>query len=252
MPDPVVEAQASATATWPQRFRPEEWSLYKRVLHAARLSGTPFAVGGGLAAMTYAGQWRNTKDLDLYILPADREKMIRLLGDLGFTDYYEKQPYDRKWIYRGFLDDNIVDLIWAMANQRASVDLAWFDGPEVDVDGESFRLLAPEHALWCKMYVLQRDRCDWPDALNLLYGVGEGLNWRSVLRAFDADAPLLAGLLSLFAWLTPRDARKLPIWLWDELRLERPAADHDLEITRERASLLDTRSWFTPVLDQHP
>ena len=110
--------------------------MYKTVIAGARTSDIRFAVGGGLSAMTYAGQWRNTKDIDLYVLPRDRERMIALVTDLGLGDYYEKQGYDRNWIYRSYTDETIVDVMWAMANQRSQVTESWLDGPEIEVDGE--------------------------------------------------------------------------------------------------------------------
>jgi len=200
--------------------------------------------------MTYAGQWRNTKDLDLYVLARDREAMIEILGSLGLRDYYEKQPYDRAWIYRGYQDDTIIDLIWAMANQRAQVDETWLEGPQVEVDHESFHLLAPEEALWSKLYVMQRDRCDWPDAVNLLYGVGPEIDFRRLLQNLAGDVPLFAGLMSMFGWLCPERARELPEWLWRELGLTPPATDRNPQQVRDRARLLDSRPWFTPTLEE--
>lgn len=244
-----IETQAAYCASWPQRLEPQEWALYKSVMQAVRRQGVRFAVGGGLATMTYAGQWRNTKDLDLYILHRDLEKVISVLEDLGMADYYEKLPYDRNWIHRSYKDDNIVDVMWAMANQRAQVEDAWFHGPEVEADGVQFRLLAPEEALWSKLYVLQRDRSDWPDTLNLLYGVGPDMNFRRLLRNLGTDAPLLGAVLSVFGWLCARRARELPAWLWDELGLTCPSEGGGLEQVRERARLLDSRPWFTPTLD---
>lgn len=214
--------------------------------------GIPFAIGGGLAAMTYAGQWRNTKDLDVYLRERDREGMIRLLTELGLEDYYEKQAYDRKWIYRSYSGEVIVDLIWAMANQRALVEDSWLEGPLVEAGGECFRLLAPEEALWSKLYVFQRDRSDWPDALNLLCGIGPEINWRRLLNELGPDAPLLAGVLVVFGWLCPHRATELPSWLWQELGVNRPGPGGEgLEQVRYRAALLDSRPWFTPLLEGH-
>ena len=246
-----IEVQIARCASWPERFEPQEWSLYKSVMQEARRRGVPFAVGGGLAAMTYAGQWRNTKDLDLYICERDRDGAIRILIDQGLNDYYEKQPYDRKWIYRGYKGDTIIDLIWAMANQRARVDPSWLEGPEVEAGGERFHLLRPEEALWSKLYVQQRDRSDWPDALNLLYGVGPDMDFHRLLGNLGADVLLLTGLLTVFAWLCPDRARQLPEWLWSELRLERPSANGNPEQVRDRARLLDSRPWFTPALEEN-
>jgi Uncharacterised nucleotidyltransferase len=244
-----MQEQIERCTAWPQRFAGEQWRIYKQVLSEARKRNLPFAVGGGLAAMTYAGQWRNTKDIDLYVLPRDRHRMVDLVTELGLGDYYEVEPYDREWIYRSYKEDTIVDIMWAMANQRAQVDETWLNGPEVEAGGERFRLLAPEEEIWSKLYVLQRDRCDWPDALNLIYGVGPELDWRRLITRVAGDAALLGAVLSVLAWISPDRARELPTWIWRELQINAPVGG-GLEVTRERARLLDSRSWFTPALEE--
>jgi hypothetical protein len=244
MTSPRIRKQLQRCESWPQLFPREQWEIYKAVIAEARVRAIPFAVGGGLSAMTYAGLWRNTKDIDLYILPRDRERMIKLVTDLGLRDYYEKQGYDRNWIYRSYTGDTIVDLMWAMANQRSQVTESWLEGPEIEVDGEGFRLLAPDKSLWTKLYVLQRDRTDWPDALNVLHGVGPELDWLSILRELGEDRPLLAGLISVFGWLCPASAAELPDWLWAELGLQRSQNQMGNDCN-SRAELLDSRPWFS-------
>ncbi|MBV9295991.1 MAG: nucleotidyltransferase [Acidobacteriaceae bacterium] len=245
----TIEERLARCSSWPERFPREQWEVYKSVIAEARKRGLNFAVGGGLAAMVYAGQWRNTKDIDLYVPAREREEMIRAVTDLGLDDYYAVQAYDRNWIYRSHKGDTIVDLIWAMANQRSVVDESWLRGPEVEVEGERFRLLAPEEALWSKLYVLQHDRCDWPDALNLLYGVGPEMNWRHLFDRVNRDAPLLHGLLSVFAWICPERARELPSWIWSEVQQSQPAEGTNTELMVERARQLDSRPWFSPSLE---
>ena len=176
--------------------------------------------------------------------------MIGLVTELGLGDYYEVAPYDRNWIYRSYKDDTIVDIMWAMANQRAQVDEAWLNGPEVEAGGERFRLLPPEEELWSKLYVVQQDRCDWLDALNLIYGVGPELDWRHLMTRVAEDTALLGAVLSVLTWISPDRAQELPAWLWRELHISAPLASVGLELTRERARLLDSRPWFTPVLEE--
>jgi len=222
--------------------------LYRSVIAAADARKLKFAVGGGLAAATYCGQWRDTKDLDLYTAEPDREQLVELLTSLGFVDYFDQNSYDRKWIYRSWKDGTIIDVIWSMANRRASVDDRWLNGPEVEIDGRMIHLLAPEEMIWNKLYVLQHDRCDWPDVLTVLYSIGSELDWRHLLNRLGEDASLLAGLLSVFAWLCPVHARSFPRWLWAELGVREPrsASTHT---PGHRADLLDSRAWFGPVAD---
>jgi hypothetical protein len=244
-----LQNQLARSAAWLQRLPLEQWKIYKAVMVEARRRGLQFAIGGGFATMTYTGQWRETKDIDLYIMQPNKYEMIRVLTDSGLEDYYDQQPYERHWIYRSYKGDVIVDVIWAMANRRAAVDKDWLHGPEVAVDGERFRLVPAEETLWSKLYVLQRERCDWPDALSLLYALGPDLNWRHLLERVEEDAPLLTALLSVFAWVCPNRARELPSRLWSELGLRHDHVYAQLEGESDRAPLLDSRPWLTPTVD---
>ncbi|MFL6353915.1 MAG: hypothetical protein ACJ74Z_18985 [Bryobacteraceae bacterium] len=246
----IVKDQLARSASWLNRLPPEQWLLYKDVMTRARSRGLQFAIGGGFATMTYTGQWRDTKDIDLFILERDKEEMIRILGECGLEDYYDQQAYERHWIYRSYKDETIVDVIWAMANRRALVDEDWLNGPTVDCGGERFQLVPAEETLWSKLYVMQRERCDWPDGWSLIYTMGTDLNWRRVLDRVEDDAPLLGALLSVFGWLCPDRARELPPWLWSELRARDPETDRHLDHHANRASLLDSRPWLTPTQDR--
>jgi hypothetical protein len=245
-----INHQLARSASWLQHLPPEHWSVYKTIMAGARSRGLQFAVGGGFATMTYTGQWRDTKDIDFFIMERDKDEMIGVLAESGLSDYYDQQTYERHWIYRSYKDDIIVDVIWAMANRRAAVDEGWLSGPEVELDGERFRLVPAEETLWSKLYVLQRDRCDWPDALSLIYSMGTDLNWRRLLERLDEDAPLLSGLLSVFGWLCPDRARELPSWLWNELGARDAQPDAHLKPDGNRAPLLDSRPWLPPNEDE--
>ncbi len=234
-------------------FEDDQGVIYRRVIHEARARGLNFALGGGFAVNAYTGLTRNTKDLDLYVVPSDREAMIGVLTEIGLGDYYDQLPYDRGWIYRGYLNGTIVDIIWEMANHIARVDAAWLTrGPEVEVGGEWLRLLPPEELLWTKLYVIQRERCDWPDVLNLIYATGESFDWRHLLRRLGEDAPLLRGALSVFAWMCPGRAQSLPSWLWERLGLPEPPSAATPEVNLGHVTLIDSRPWFSPALTPEP
>lgn len=244
----AIQQHANRFSASVQKLPPEQWSVYREVLFAMQQTGIPFAVGGGLAAMAYASQFRDSKDLDLYIEPESREQVIEILGGIGFTDLFEERPYDRKWIHRTHRSGTIVDAMWAMANQRSAVDRSWLLGPLISVDGLQIRLLRPEETLWSKLYVMQRDRCDWPDALNMLSVVGPFLDWKHLMARLEDDVSLLGALLCTYGWLCPDSARLLPAWVWKQLQLTRPASVEAGDCLL-RARLLDSRPWFTPTLD---
>jgi hypothetical protein len=237
---------ARRTEQWSPIIAPNQWRIYSQVISAARQARIPFAVGGAFAVATYTGTWRDTKDLDLYVLPEYRERMIEVLTSVGLSDYYDKVPYDRWWIYRSTRDDTIVDVIWAMANHRAQIDELWMSGPEIDLYGYRVKTLPAEAMLWDKLYIMQRDRCDWPDVMNLLYSAGPAIDWEYLLNRIGEDGDLMAGALAVFRWISPGRARELPGWIWDRLGVQAPAALDAREIVKRRVNLLDTRPWYGP------
>jgi hypothetical protein len=223
----------------------EEFDKLRRVVEVATSRGIRFAAGGGFAFTTYSGKWRDTKDLDLFILPEDQKAMTEVVTEAGFADYYAWKPYDRSWIYRGYNDGRIIDLIWTMPNHRMVVDEQWLRGRKVCLHGMKVRLLPPEELLWSKIYVMQRDRCDWPDLLNVLNGVGPDMDWEHMLARIGDDTRVLGALLNLFAWLCPERAALLPSWLWKRIEMGPPQILGPC--SKERAFLLDTRDWFGPA-----
>lgn len=227
------------TPTWIDKLPDTQKCLYRRVMREARFRRIRFAAGGGFASNAYTGDGRDMKDLDLFILQSDRNAMIEVLTMFGFRDYHDEKPYDRRWIYRGYDGCQIVDIIWRMANQRADVDEVWVSaGPTMLMEDEEFRVIPPEETLWTKLYVVQRERCDWPDALSLISVVGPELDWPRLIDRLGPDTPLLAGVLSVFGWICPNRARELPSWLWARIGARPP------EGCEMRPHLLDSRPWL--------
>jgi hypothetical protein len=223
-----------------------QWALYGQVLDRAMDLQIPFAIGGGFAVSNYTGRPRDTKDLDIYVLPENRDAMIAVLTELGLVDYFDTKPYDRWWIYRGTRDGFIVDIIWAMANHRQQIDDLWMSGPFGEMAGRRVKVLPAEAILWDKLYIVQRERCDWPDVLNLLYATGGQLDWEYLLHRIGDDHPLVAGVLSVFRWAAPGCAAALPRWIWERVGLVPPCPDAAPEIDARAVSLIDRRPWFGP------
>jgi len=223
----------------------DQWRVYHDVMARANAKGIRFVLGGGLAISTYTGHWRNSKDIDLYILPADRDALIEVTKEAGLRDLYERAPYDRRWIYRSACGDTIVDIIWAMANLRSQVDEGWLrDGGEFVIRGERLPVVPPEEMVWNKLYVLQHDRCDWTDVVNLFYAVGGELDWEYLIRRMGDDTPLLAAALSVYRWMCPGRSRAIPASVWESLQVPAPRRDAVPEIDWHHSTLLDVRPWF--------
>jgi hypothetical protein len=251
-PEGTPRVETPIDVSWAHLIPPEQWSVYERVIKRASERGLKFALGGGLAFSHYANRWRNTKDLDLYIRPEDRDAMIAVLHETGLRDYYEVQGYDRQWIYRSHNGEGIiVDIIWQMANYRAQVDEGWLKrGELVQINGWALRLLPAEELLWSKLYVMQRERCDWGDLLNILYSRGPRIDWNHLLARVGEDKRVLAALIEIFTWACPDRARELPVWLWGELGIESPNFGALApEVDNRHIRLLDSRDWFGPT---HP
>jgi len=230
--------------SWIDVIPDEQWATYKEALEGARSAGIPSLLGGGFGLAAYTGRWRNTKDMDLYVRPKDAPAMIKVLTKAGFGNYYDTLPYDRGWIYRSTRDGIIIDIIWSMANRRAQVDDAWFERAKVlVVRDERVQLVPAEELLWCKLYVFQRDHCDWTDVINLIYATGPSLDWDYLLRRLQDDMPLLRSILTLFDWLCPSRSAEFPPGLLERLGVIKcqPVAP---EVEQARIRLLDTRAWF--------
>src|SRR4051794_17895703 len=74
---------------WTEKIPDEEWAIYKSAIDVMRSTGKPFMLAGAFSLASYTGKWRNTKDLDFYVLPQDREPMVQALTAAGFVDYYD-------------------------------------------------------------------------------------------------------------------------------------------------------------------
>jgi hypothetical protein len=238
--------RGSPIKKWPGYIAPEQWEIYSRVIDNALARKIPFALGGAFALAAHTGLWRDTKDLDLYVLPRYRERLIEVVRSAGLADYYDKLPYDRWWIYRATADGTIVDVIWAMANHRAEIDDLWMSGPSVEICGRTLRVLPPEVMIWDKLYILQRERCDWPDVMNLFFYTGSEVDWDLLTTRMGDHAPLLAAALTVFRWIAPGPADALPGWLWEKLQLPPCNGRHLSGTDAQHASLLDRRLWFGP------
>ncbi len=234
-----------------EQISDQQWQFYKEVIHAVRDSGEPFALGGGFAWAAFTGVFRNGKDIDFFILPESREKLIEATRKIGLTDYHLKEGYDRKWIYRGTRDGWIADLIWDMANYRANFDPDWVTlGPEVLIRGECVRVLPIEELIWNKLYILQRPRCDWTDVLNLMYLNVEMIDWDRMIKKLAPDAHLLGGAMNVFLWMCPGRAKLVPSHVWEMVGIIAPVITDEPSYIKHRVDLLDSRPWFIPALQE--
>lgn len=232
-------------ARWAELIPQDQWEIFLLGRQVSRELNVSALLGGALAMASYTGRWRDTKDLDFFVRSGEQQKMIDGLRARGFTDYFEQLAYDRSWIFRGFRDGVILDVIWTLPNHRVDVDEAWFEHARTfKLRGEIARAIPLEELMRVKLYVMQRERCDWVDVLNLLAASVDDVDWDYLVARMDRDLPLLQSLLTLFSWLSPNRARAIPDWIRERFALpEVKTADADA-MEQRRVKLLDSRPWY--------
>jgi hypothetical protein len=222
----------------------DAWKPYAEIIRAIEDRGLSYCLGGGIAYSAYSYRKRPSKDIDLFIMQTQLDRYHALLRDLGFEDYFEKEPYDRSWIFRAYRDGVVLDLIWSLPNHRMRVDEEWFHvGRHILLHGKELPLIPIVELIRSKIYVLQSDRCDWPDLINVLYQEIENIPWPTLIEKMWPDELLLASLLSVFVWLRPEFADKIPEFVWTQLGICPPSRT---PVREDRVNLLDTRHWFGP------
>ena len=238
-------ARMRGDAEWAALIPEEQWEVFVAGAKAIDDAGVPFLLAGAMALASYTGHWRNTKDVDVIVREADRERAVATLRAAGFEDYFNQLAYDRSWIFRGFKNGVLFDVIWALPNHRVGIDDLWFEhATPVSLHGNAYRAAPAEEIVRVKLYVMQRERCDWVDVLNVLAATVEQLAWPRLVERMGRDLPLLQGALAIFNWMCPGRAQALPAWLRKQFALPRIEAE-DLAATEERrVRLFDSRPWF--------
>ena len=245
MPVQLTAAPPAIETPWGELIPEEQWDTFSLGVTALEAGGIPFLVHGALALGIYTGRWRNTKDVDVIVRPGDRERAIEALRRAGFEDYFDRQSYDRCWIFRGFRDDVIFDVIWALPNHRVEIDEAWFQrSRSFWLRGRLLAAVPAEELVRVKLYVFQRERCDWVDVLNVLAGACETIDWRWLVERMGRDLPLLHGALAVFNWMSPQRAALLPTWLRERLALPAMEMEDPAAAEERRVRLFDSRPWF--------
>lgn len=244
----TVKTKAGAPpieARWSALIPDDQWAMFSSGTAAINAAGVPALLGGAMALAAYTQHWRNTKDIDVIVPPARHEAAIAAIQSLGFADYFDQAAYDRSWIFRGWKDGVVFDIIWELPNHRVAIDQAWFDrASPVDLRGTIYAAAPAEELIRVKLYVMQRERCDWVDVLNVLAGACERLDWSWLVQRMGRDLPLLHGALAIFNWMCPERARSIPDWLRQQLALAPIEADDLAQVEERHVRLFDSRPWF--------
>jgi hypothetical protein len=195
-------------------FDEDVHAFYRDVLSSLCGAGVPFLLGGGYAMRHWTGIARDSKDLDLFVRPEDRERALSVMNKRG---YFTATPFPH-WLSKIYYDDLYVDVIFNSGNGLTRVDDGWFDHA---VDGRllgvDVKISPAEETLWSKAFVIERERCDAADVAHLIRARGEQLDWRRLIDRFGENNRVLFAHTVLFGFIYPGEADKVPKWVLDEL-----------------------------------
>jgi hypothetical protein len=195
----------------------EGLDFYLESLDLLNRSRIPYLVGGAFALRHYAHIVRNTKDLDVFVLPTDARRAIKLFERHGFN----ADLIFPHWLGKVFnpVDSTaFVDLIFGSGNGLCAVDQQWFDhAVEGEVFGRTARLVPAEEIIWSKAFICERERYDGADILHLIQARGESLDWRRLLARFAGHELVLLSHLLLFDYVYPDEPDRAPMWVFDLL-----------------------------------
>jgi hypothetical protein len=199
------------------QFPAEQVGLFRKVLLALTRAHAPFTVAGAFAFQRYTGIWRSTKDLDLFLPGESVSAALQICRDEGLVI----EVRDPVWLSKAWWGEYYVDFISGMSNGAIWVTEEWVRRARPAVIlGVETRLLAPEHLLISKLFVLRRDRFDGSDVAHLIFRSGAELDWDEIVSASQSFWQILLGHLLLFQYVYPNARDQVPRRVWNGL-LER-------------------------------
>jgi len=207
----------STTALAPsleEEVAPHVADFYRQSLRALRDAGIPFLVGGAFSLACYTGIRRATKDLDLFILREDFERIAALMQQHGWRT---EMTYPH-WLAKVYEGDAFIDLIFNSGNGVTPVDARWFQGnPRSEVLGVPVHVANVEDSLLSKAFIMERERYDGGDIAHLLLARAERLDWASLLDRFGPHWRVLLAHLVLFGYIYPGERHRIPEWVMSRL-----------------------------------
>lgn len=175
-------------------------AFYRHVMESLDEAKIGYLVGGAWALEAYTGIGGRTKDLDLFLRPADVEPALTLLEGLG----YRTEMTSPVWIAKAFMGDELVDLIFSSGNGLCTVDDGWFEhARRSDVLGRRARLIPIEEMIWSKSFLMERDRFDGADVQHLILAAKGKLDSDRLLARFGIHWRVLLAQLVLFDYAFP-------------------------------------------------
>lgn len=186
---------------------PDTFHFYRRALALMDDSKIPYLLGGAYAFGSYTGITRHTKDLDLFVRPADAARAVKVFAAAG----YRSEFFFSHWLAKAHYQTDFVDLIFSSGNGVCTVDDAWFDhAVRGETLGREILLIPAEEMIWQKAFIMERERFDGADVIHLLRACGPGLDWDRLLARFGSHWRVLYAHLVLFGYIYPHNSEGVP------------------------------------------
>ena len=204
--------------------------FYREVLETLNAAKISFLVGGGHAFAVYSGSSRKTKDMDLFVRPADVEITLKTLAD----KHYKTELCYPHWLGKIYYHRDFIDLIFSSGNGVCTVDDGWF---EHAVTGQVFDIpvmfCPPEEMIWAKAFVMERERYDGADVAHLIHACATRLDWPRLLERFGPHWRVLLSHLVLFGFIYQSDRSLVPTPVMESL-LDQLQKEKDEPLSRNR------------------
>jgi hypothetical protein len=188
----VAAAEAELASGPAEGFAAEEGLLlavFEDTVAALEETGLPYVLMGGVASAT-VGRPRVTRDIDVFVRPADARFLLEVLAKRGY-DTDERYPH---WLFKAWKQGILVDVIFRSAGDIYLDDEMWDRSTIGEYKGRRFRLIPPEDLLVIKAIVHDEHMPrHWHDALGIV--AGDNLDWDYLLRRARHGARRVLSLL---------------------------------------------------------
>jgi Uncharacterised nucleotidyltransferase len=187
-----------------------EREVYRTALRTLNRAGVRFVVSGLYALYEYTGIYRQTKDLDLFVEPAQVVPAARALKAVGFRPHLEQAH----WLAKAMWDDKPVDLIFGTGNGLSFIDSIWFERSRAGLlAGTPVRVAPPEELILHRLFVSERHRSDVADVLHLIVCRGDEFDWERLLWRLNDHWRLLLAQIHLYDYVYPGHRARVPQWV---------------------------------------
>jgi hypothetical protein len=153
----------------------------KKSVAALREAGVPALLAGSLAVWARGGP-EARHDLDFVVKPADAEKALQALVDVGMKP--ERPP--EGWLLKAWDGEVLVDLIFEPRGLVVDDDLI-ARGEEREVMAIGIRMMALEDVLTSKLMALDEHSADYSRLLLMARTLREQIDWGELRERTDSS-----------------------------------------------------------------